>query len=107
MDQKEILKQLREVMATGDETKARIFLTENFSQLPKDLQRKTATFLLENGLDKVSRQKIKNLDEKVSQFEKLNVIVKEALDGGVKEVLDQEAQTPTPQPSQPEDSKAK
>jgi len=91
MDQKETLGQLEKLMATGDETKARIFLTENFSQLPKDLQEKTTTFLLENGLDKISHQKVKNLNEKVSQFEKLNAIIKEALDKEVKEVLDKEA----------------
>ncbi len=85
MDQKELFQKMREIMASGDEKETKNFLIENFSQLPKDIQRKTAAFLMEDGLEKVSQKKVSDLERKMINFEELNVILKEAM---VKDSLD-------------------
>jgi Skp family chaperone for outer membrane proteins len=79
MEQKELFNKIEELMASGDLEKTKNFLIENFSQLPKELQRKTASFLLENGLEKESQKKATNFEKKVTEFEALNNAFKKGL----------------------------
>jgi len=75
----EIIKELRQIVASGDEQKTKDFLIKNFTKLPKNLQRGLVLSLIEGGLKDGVEDNIEEYDKKTSSFIELCKIIKENL----------------------------